>query len=436
MLVHHLQLGLHSLRRNPVLTLLMVMSIGMGVAASMTTWAVFRAVSGNPLPEKSAQLFVPQLDNWGPNDIVKNGQPPNALTYRDAMALMQAKAAPRQTALYPVTYALTPEQAGTEPFDVQGHAVYADFFPMFELPFRYGSGWTHADDEAHAGEVVISRRLNQRLFDGVNSVGRSIHLGDHDFRIVGVLDDWNPQPRFYDVATRAAFGEQTDILVPFTRAIDLHTQTYGNNACHTNYTPGWDGWMRSDCVWIGFWVELPDAAAKRKFLDYLNHYGEEQQRSGRFNWPAQAQIHDLQDWLDYTHVVPSETPMSLLISAGFLLVCLVNAVGLMLAKFMRRAPEIGVRRALGAPRRSIYAQFLAEAAMVGLAGGAVGLLFTALGMLAVGVVFEQAIAQLAHMDARLVLLTVATALVTTEIAAFYPAWRAARVQPAWQLKSN
>ncbi|MEP6899117.1 MAG: ABC transporter permease, partial [Rhodanobacter sp.] len=434
--VHYLQLGLYSLRRNPVLTLLMVMSIGMGVAASMTTWAVFRAVSGNPLPDKSSQLFVPQLDNWGPNDIVKNGQPPNAITYRDSTAWMQARIAPRQTALYPVRYALTPEHPGSEPFKVQGHAVYADFFAMFDVPFRYGGGWSHADDDAHAGAVVISRRLNDRIFAGSNSVGRTIHLGDHDFRIAGVLDAWNPQPRFYDVSNRSAFGEQPDIFVPFTRAIDLHTPTNGNNACKSNAAPGWHGWMQSECVWIAFWVQLPDVATQRRFRSFLEGYGAAQRQSGRFNWPAHAQLHDLQDWLDYTQVVPSETPVSLLVSAGFLLVCLVNAVGLMLAKFMKRAAEIGVRRALGAPRRAIYGQFLIEAVIIGVAGGVVGLLFTGLGMLAINMLFVRAIAQLAHMDVVLVALTLLTAIVATVLAAFYPAWRAAQVQPAWQLKSN
>jgi putative ABC transport system permease protein len=433
---HYLQLGLHSLRRNPVLTLLMVMSIGLGVAASMTTWSVFRAVSGNPLPEKSSQLFVPQIDNWGPNDIIKNGQPPNALAYRDAKAFMQTHAAPRQTALYAVRYAITPTRAAGEPFNVQGHAVYADFFPMFNVPFHYGSGWSHADDDAHAGLVVISQRLNERVFGGSNSVGRSIHLGDHDFRITGVLDDWNPQPRFYDVSNREPFGDQPDMFVPFTRAIDLHSPTNGNNACKDNAPPGWDGWLRSECVWIAFWAELPDAAARAHFQRFLENYAAQQRRSGRFNWLPQVQLHDLQGWLDYTQVVPSETPISLMVAAGFLLVCMVNAVGLMLAKFMRRATEIGVRRALGAPRRAIYLQFLVEAAIVGLAGGAVGLLFTGLGMLAIGMVFVATIAQLAQMDALLVAMTIATALAVTLIAAFYPAWRAAHVRPAWQLKSN
>ena len=50
MFVHNLRLGARSLRKNPVLTALMVMAIGFGVAASMITYAVFRAVSGDPIP--------------------------------------------------------------------------------------------------------------------------------------------------------------------------------------------------------------------------------------------------------------------------------------------------------------------------------------------------------------------------------------------------
>jgi putative ABC transport system permease protein len=121
---------------------------------------------------------------------------------------------------------------------------------------------------------------------------------------------------------------------------------------------------------------------------------------------------------------------------GFLVICLVNTIGLLLAKFMRRAPEIGVRRALGASRGDIYRQFLAEAAMVGLAGGALGLLLTTIGMFGLDLVFEPQIARLAHLDASLVLLTLLVAITATVIAAFYPTWRAAQVQPAWQLKSN
>lgn len=61
----------------------------LGAAASMTSWSVFRAVSGDPIPWKSSQLFVPQVDNWGPNGRRADGDPPNAMDYTDATALMR-----------------------------------------------------------------------------------------------------------------------------------------------------------------------------------------------------------------------------------------------------------------------------------------------------------------------------------------------------------
>ena len=68
MFSYYLQLGLRSLRRNPMLTALMVMAIGFGVAASMTTYSVFRATSRDPIPQKSDVLYNVQIDNWGPEN--------------------------------------------------------------------------------------------------------------------------------------------------------------------------------------------------------------------------------------------------------------------------------------------------------------------------------------------------------------------------------
>ena len=65
-----------------------------------------------------------------------------------------------------------------------------------------------------------------------------------------------------------------------------------------------------------------------------------------------------------------------------------------------------------------------------------GLLLTALGMAGIGHVFEPEIARLATLDASLLLLTVLVAVAASLIAALYPTWRAAQVQPEWQLKSN
>ncbi|PWK88706.1 ABC transporter permease [Fulvimonas soli] len=436
MLGYYFRLGLRSLRRNPALTALMVMAIGFGVAASMITYAVFRAVSGNPIPEKSERLFTPQIDSWGPQHNI-HGEPPYALNYVDAMALMRAHQATRQTLLYPVWLSVSPEGSRGLPVGANGYAVYGDFFPMFDVPFLYGGRWSADDDQRHAAAVVLGEEFNQRLFGGANSVGREIVLGGHAFRIVGVTRHWNPRPRFFALWGSGGFAEPTDFYLPFTRAIDLKLDTAGNNSCRGQPDfSGWDGWLQSTCVWITPWVELDGDAQAAHYRRFLEGYAADQRRAGRFAWAPNVRLRNVVQWLDYQQVVPPESRIALVVALGFFVICLVNTIGLLLAKFMRRAGEIGVRRALGAPRRQIYAQYLLEAASVGLAGGVLGLLLTAAGMSGVGLLFEPQIARLARLDFSLVGLCLLAAVLATLAAAFYPAWRAAQVQPAWQLKSH
>ncbi|MFC5527187.1 ABC transporter permease [Rhodanobacter ginsengisoli] len=433
---YYLQLGLRSLRRNPALTTLMVMAIGFGVAASMITYSVFRAVSGNPIPDKSAQLFIPQVDSWGPQQNEK-GEPPEALDYVDAAALMRAHEAKRQTLLYLVQVSVMPDGGRDLPLAATGYAVGSDFFPMFEVPFQYGNGWSPQDDQARGAEVVISSQLNQKLFGGVDSVGRTVNLSGHDYRVVGVTRHWNPSPRFFDLFSTSGFKEASDFYMPFTRALDLKMRPGGRNSCRGKLTfTTWEDYLQSNCVWITPWVELDSAAAVARYQRFLQSYSADQQRAGRFAWAPNVRLRNVMQWLDHEHVVPPESRISLLVSLGFFLICLINTVGLLLAKFLRRAGEIGVRRALGASRREIYTQYLIEAGAVGLAGGVLGLLLTAMGVSGVGVLFPPQIAKLAQLDFKLVGLTLLVAIVATVLAAFYPAWRAARVQPAWQLKSN
>ncbi len=437
MFAYYFQLGLRSLRRHPALTALMVMAIGFGVAASMITWSVFRAVSGDPIPGKSAQLYTVLVDNRGPqyND---NGEPPEALNYTDATALVAARKATHQTLLYDVAPSVLPEGNQSLPFIADGYATNADFFGMFDVPFEYGGAWHASDDDGRAAVVVISHELNQQLFNGTDSVGRQITLDRRNYRIVGVAAHWDPKPRYFDLFSGNAFGDPVQVYLPFTRAVDVEMDTAGRNTCgsNTDFGAGRDAWLHGECVWVPMWVQLDDQAAATEYREFLTHYAADQQRAGRFSWAPNVRLRDVNDWLARMRVVPPESRISLMVALGFFVICLVNTIGLLLAKFMRRAAEIGVRRALGAPRSEIYRQFLIEAATVGLAGGVLGLLLTALGMLGIGLLFEPEIARLAHLDFSLIAMTLLVAIVATVLAAFYPAWRAARVQPAWQLKSN
>src|SRR5580658_273995 len=437
LLAYYFRLGLRSLRRNMVLTGLMIAAIAVGIGACMTALTVFRAMSGDPIPQKSKQLYAPQIDNWGP-DQHAGGSPDRLepqLSYIDVLALMRAHAAKRQTGMYASLQSLRPADPAQKPSKVFVRAAYTDFFPMFDVPFKYGGPWTATDDESHAAVVVITRDTNDRLFGGADSVGKIIRLDNEPYLISGVLDDWRLLPRFYDLAIRP-FGDGDAIFVPFTRAIDKHMRNTGRTECNGDIDPGWEGRLKSDCIWLQFWVELPTAADVTTYRAFLNNYAAEQQRLGRFHWPPHTQLRDVRQWLRYRNVVPSEVRILILASFGFLLVCLMNAMGLMLAKIMGRAGDIGVRRALGARRRAIFAQCLIETGVIGFAGALFGLVLTALGLWAARSLLTKEFVALAHLDWADVGITVLLAVTSTVLAGLYPTWRAAHVQPAWQLKAH
>jgi putative ABC transport system permease protein len=430
---YYLQLAARSLRHNAMLTALMVMAMGFGVASSMVTYALFRAVSGDPIPWKSGTLFFPQIDASGPQHRQRYDEPNDVLTYTDAVALMQDHRSRLQTALYPIKPTIA---EANRQRSVHGHAVYRDFFPMLDVPFAYGTGWSEADDRHRAMVVVIGKGLNQRLFGGVDSVGKTIQLNSRTYTVVGVLADWHPQPKFYDLANVDAFGADDQVFIPFATAIEQQMVTDGGFGCSAPPGPGFAGTLTTTCYWIGYMVELDSAREVAAYRAYLDHYARDQQLSGRFGWPPDNRLRNLRQWMVYEQVVPPPTKISLVVALCLLLVCMVNTVGLLLAKFMRRYADIAVRRAMGASRLAIAAQYCIESGVIGLVGGVLALALTWLGVLAMRDVLPAQIAALAHLDMSLLWQTLALAIVATVIAGLYPVWRATRANPFLQLKED
>lgn len=440
MIGYYLRLAARSLRRSVALTALMVAAVGVGIGASMTVYTVMNGMSGNPIPEKSAQLFTPQIDVWGP----QSRQPgrdalPGQLTYRDATALMQAHRAVRQAAMYPVSQDVSP--VGARSFRSQGRATYRDFFAMFDVPFRSGAPWGRDDEDKRANVVVLSAKLADRVFPHTDAIGKVINLSDRDYRVVGVIKSWQPMPRFYDLFS-GSFGDAEQFFMPFTTAIDRHINTVGNEGCRGAPSGGWDAHLNSDCVWLVFWAELPTAAQARNYAAFLRNYADEQRQLGRFHWPAHVELRNVEEWLSYMTVVPPAVRAISYVADGFLAVCLINAVGLLLAKFSGRARELALRRALGASRGAIFQQCVAETLVIGLAGGVLGLALTAAGAAGMRSLLAEAsrwgvdVQRLITLDPVMALTTLLVGVIVTVSAGLYPTWRASRVHPAWQLKAQ
>ncbi|MEW9571224.1 ABC transporter permease [Rhodanobacter sp. Si-c] len=432
---YYLDLALRSLRRNKALTALMVLAIALGIGASMTTLTVLHVLSGDPLPGRSDTLYYPQIDpRDGLGYLPGKTEPMDQVTWVDGMNLLQAKRADRQALMTGGSVAVQPDNSTLDPFYEVARYTTNGFFPMFGVPFEYGHAWDAADDEAHARVAVISSRFNTRLFGGGDSTGKTLRLDGVAFRIVGVVGDWNPNPNFYDL-NRKSYDENEGVFVPLSTSQDLGMSHDGSVNCWGNGGGGNTPDHNSPCVWLQFWVQLDSPAKAAAYKDFLVHYSQEQKALGRFQRPPNVQLRNVMQWLDYNQVVPDDVRLQAGLAFGFLLVCLVNTVGLMLAKFLRRAGELSVRRALGASRRALFAQLLVESGVVGLVGGIGGLLLALAGL---WLVRRQPAeyAALAHIDPAMLLDTFVLALAASLLAGLLPAWRACQVAPALQLKSN
>lgn len=438
MFSYYLKLGILSVRKNPVLSALMVAAIAIGIGACMTVITVYYVMSGNPIPQKSDQLFYVQLDNWDPNaEPDELGLPPDQVTYRDATALLAAAEARRQVVSYKTGRIVQPADGDARPFEVIGRASTADFFAMFDVTFRYGGGWDAAADEAREPVIVLRRDLGERLFGDENPVGERVRMNGDYYRVTGVLDDWDPVPTFYDV-TSGAFDDHPEYYIPFSLAVEKELGGYGNTNCWKQVEePGWEGFLNSECVWMQLWVELHGDEEVAAYQSFLDAYVQTQKDIGRFPRPMNNRLSDVMTHLEQQGVVDDSIRILLVLAVLFLAVCLLNTIGLLLAKAMRRSGDISLRRAVGASKSAIFNQYIVEAGMIGIAGGALGVVMTWLGLIGVKALYqsEGPVQRLAELDWVMVLTAVLLAILAAVAAALYPTWRVSRIQPASQLKA-
>ena len=435
MFSYYLKLGWLSIRRNPLLSILMISAIAVGIGASMSTITVNYLMSSDPIPQKSDQLFYVQLDSWDPNNQGDDGfEPPDQVTYIDAMALMKAGKAYRQVASNRSGLVLEPEGDDERPFSVDARNTWSDFFPMFDLQFLYGSGWDDAADQNMDRVVVLSKEINEKVFGGENSVGRSVRMDGMDFKVVGVLDDFLAVPKFYDV-TNGAFNDPEEIYIPFNLAVEYRLDRNGNTSCwKPSDGDGFEAFLNSECIWIQFWAELRTEQEKQEYMAFLDAYVEQQKQLGRFPRPLNNRLSDVMEWMEIQEVVKEDAQVMLGLSILFLVVCLLNTIGLLLAKFLGKSGDISLRRALGASRSSLFIQHMIESAMIGLGGGIFGLGLAWLGLRGIEMLFGDFVENMVSMDWVMVLTAMALAVASALLAGLYPTWRACSIAPASQLK--
>lgn len=436
MFAYNLKLAWLSIRKTPVLTALMIGAIGIGIGLSMTMVTLYYMMAQDPIPHKSDQLYSVRVDSWDVNEPYREpNQPPWQMTYIDATSIYRARTAFREAPMFKSYGVVEPEGEALKPETKVFRMTGRDFFPMFDVPFLFGGTWSEEADRRGEHVVVLSEDYNEKLFGGEDSVGETLRIRGEDYTVVGVTDDWEPMPQFYDV-NNGAFNEGEDLYLPFWLVEQGEWWSAGNNNCYQDDPEvGWAGRIAGECVWIQYWAELRTDEERDAYMSFLDAHTEQQKALGRMPRPVNNRLDDVNEWLEIRDVVADDVAVSLGLAALFLGVCLFNTVGLLLAKFLGKATETGIRRALGASRAQIFRQQLVEVGLIGLAGGLLGLVLSLGGLKGLQWLTIDA-EQLVTMDMTLVAMAIALALVAAILAGLYPAWRVCRMPPALYLKTQ
>ncbi|MDJ0766667.1 MAG: ABC transporter permease [Myxococcota bacterium] len=443
MFFFYLKNALKSMRRTPVLTGLLVLVIGLATATVGICFQTYIAFVGDPMPHKSDQLYHLELDIRNPSadDNAHNilfNKMPHKLSYKDVMALKKSDIPTYQSANFLSRLAVFPKNKDLRPFKSYVCLCHADFFPMFEVPFKYGGPWNKKADEPPEPVVVLSEEMNQRLFGGENSVGQTLTIEDRAFTVVGVMDAWRPRPKFYDPFTAKSgvglISGIEEVFMPFHFLEEMETRHYGSTHCFATASnaSSFKEWLQKECTWMYFWVQLDTVAQKAAYLGFLKTYGEEQVLSGRFHRPLPARILTVNEWLEKVDVTEGGVQFLLLVGYLFLIGAAVNLIGILLGKFLARSPHIALHRAMGATRGSVFLTHLLECEFVALVGGLLGVVLNqfvgaSLNRSIVGRIFER----FAVEDVATVLIV---AVIAGLIAGVYPSWRICRISPASALK--
>src|SRR5262249_34620999 len=194
-----------------------------------TTFAAIRhAFTRDPIPQKSSVLYYVRLDSWDPAKpypAAKPGDPPTQITYRDAREIMKSTIPAHQSAMFKTSLYVFPDPKVARPFKETVRLCFADFFPMFDVPFAFGAGWDKKADEGPEPVIVLSAAENDKLFGGANSVGKLVRLEDREFRVVGVLEPWRPSVKFYDM-TQNFVQTPEEMYLPFNFVVPMKLPTF------------------------------------------------------------------------------------------------------------------------------------------------------------------------------------------------------------------
>ena len=386
---------------NPAFTVTAVAALALGIGANTAIFTVVNAVLLKPLSYPDPDRMV-QLMNTGPDGQWAAASPTKFNNWRAQTSVLQD---------------VTAYDFGGPGFNLTGavpeqiHGIHASeaYFRLFGAPVMLGRTFTPQEDSPNGGHVVvISYGLWQRKFGGnPNIVGTALSLGNEPYTILGVLgQSFQSDP-------------VSDIWLPFQ--IDPNSTNQGHYfLAAARLKPG---------------VTLAQANAQLKLA-----YEEFRRRWTLADPKAGFGVQPLRDSI----VGDARSSLLILLGAvGFvLLIACANVANLLLVRATGRKREFAIRAAMGAGRARIIRQLLTESIVLSLTGGILGLILGYAGVRALLAVSPADLPRIGEngslvgLDWRVLLFTLAVALLTGILFGLFPAIGASRPDLNTTLKES
>ena len=420
-LLQDLRFGVRLLHKNPLFTLVAVVSLTLGISANTTIFSVFNAVFLQTLPvhepERLVAVFTTDAKNTGQFMNFLQTSYPNYEDYRDQNQVFSGL----------VAQIFTPLNLSTqgEPEQVFGAVVSGNYFEVLGVKAAVGRVFLPEEDsvEGKYPVVVLSHQLWNRRFGGDrNLIGREISLNRQNFTVVGVA------PRAFR-GTFALGGP--DLFVPMA----MHEQVLADFALQQFH-------QRRALMFNVFGrlkpgVDLEQARAAMKTIA----------RQLELSYPKDNQARNISLMPLLESLIDPNVRGDALLAGSMmmgvvglvLLVACANVANLLLARAAVRQREVALRLSLGAGKMRLVRQLLTESSIIAIMAGLLGLLLAAWGRDLLWLMrppFLDANAIEIALDGRVLLFTAGITILTGLLFGLVPAFQASRVDLMWALKDR
>jgi putative ABC transport system permease protein len=401
MLWETVKLAMHSIRRNVLRSILTLLGIVIGVAAVIAMVTIGNGTTAKvtaDLSKLGSNMLItrPGRSTFGPGGVGNEARP---FEEEDIVSLRANLTGVRALAPASVKTATVVYEAQNYEATVTG--TDDGFFAAQDWTFASGRSFSDGDIRSGASVCVIGETIRRELYDPVNPVGERLRVGNFSCAVIGVLG----------AKGQSAFGnDQDSVVIMPLRA--YFRRVAGNTRIQTIYI----------------------SVAERNDIARVKNDTERLMRERRRVSPGEDDNFTVRDMTQIVSTMTSTSAVmtSLLgaVAAVSLLVGGIGIMNIMLVSVTERTREIGIRLAIGALERQVLTQFLVESIVLALFGGIIGIAvgLAIAGSAAYGMSIPFSI------DPRIVLLAFTFSAIIGVVFGFFPARRAARLDPIEALR--